>query len=74
MSKTRNIVKTFKIEIAKAERKCHASSQHKIMPGETHFAYKADGASRQNICKSCAPKILDNAIQHIVSVRNELGV
>jgi len=74
MSQVRNIVKSFRVETAKSERKCHASSQHAIAPGETHFAYQPTGAGRENICKKYASVILDKAAQHIVKVKNELGV
>ena len=71
MSGTRNIIKSFRVETANSERKCHASSKHKIAPGDEHFAY--DDPSRQNICKDCAPKILNLAETHLANVRRELG-
>jgi len=68
---TRNIIGDFKIETAKAQRKCHASSKHMIEPGEAHFAY--EGPTRKNICKQCAPAIFDVAAQHLAKVRLQLG-
>lgn len=72
MSVTRNIVKSFRVEVALAERKCHASSKHKIQKGEKHFAYGHPG--RVNICKSCALSILNVAELHMEKVRSELGL
>lgn len=71
MAATRNIVRDFRIEEAKAERKCHANSLHTIQPGEKHFAY--DDPGRINICSKCAGSVLKVAADHIEKVRNELA-
>lgn len=71
---TRNIVKSFKIEVAKGKRKCHASPKHEIAPGEAHFVYETSPMVRANICKQCAPAIFDVAGQHLAKVRSALGV
>lgn len=70
MSVTRNIVKSFRVEVGAAETKCHANSKHRISTGEDHFAY--DPSGRINICKSCAPAILNGAELHIEKVPREL--
>lgn len=72
MSKTRTIVKKFRVEVAEKERRCHANSRHTIMPRESHFAYEKNG--RKSICKACGPKIIDFAITHINNVKEDLGI
>ncbi|HAS8250695.1 hypothetical protein [Vibrio anguillarum] len=71
MPAVRNIVRDFRVEEAKAERKCHANSSHKILAGEKHFAY--DDPGRINICKECADGVLKVAANHLEKVRVELS-
>lgn len=71
MPAIRNIVRDFRVEVAKAERKCHASSSHKIQPGEKHFAY--DDPGRINICIKCSSDILRVASEHIEKIKAELN-
>ncbi|WP_133154988.1 hypothetical protein [Billgrantia endophytica] len=71
MAAIRNIVRDFRVEEAKAERKCHASSLHTIHPGEKHFAY--DDPGRINICSKCAEGVLNVAANHIEKIKNELA-
>ncbi|QMV16201.1 hypothetical protein Vspart_03586 [Vibrio spartinae] len=71
MPAVRNIVRDFRVEEARAERKCHANSSDKILAGEKHFAY--DDSGRINICKKCADSVLKVASDHIEKVRIELS-
>ncbi|MFM0317425.1 hypothetical protein PQR36_21280 [Paraburkholderia nemoris] len=72
MSKTRNVVKHLKIEVALKERKCHANSKHTIKAGEKHLAEYDDSGARQNVCMQCAPKVLDTAQKHIRDLRGAI--
>jgi hypothetical protein len=57
MAKPRNLLKNFKVETARATRKCHASSKHMIAKGEKHLGVY-EGGVRQNICRQCfAPMV-----------------
>ncbi|GHW44917.1 hypothetical protein [Vibrio cholerae] len=71
MSTVRNIVKDFRVEEAKSERKCHANSLHRIQSGEKHFAYDVPLKGRQNICASCAKEVLEVALEHINKIKTE---
>lgn len=71
MPATRNIVKSFKSDVAIKKRKCHANSSHEISPGEKHFSYEPIPGNRENICKICAPAILEKAEKHISKIRCE---
>jgi hypothetical protein len=72
MAATRNIVSSFRYEVAKAARTCDASSKHKIMPGEKHFAYEPVLGQRKNICMVCAPAIIQKAQNHLARIASEL--
>ena len=74
MPKTRNILNTFRVEVAVGNRKCHSNSKHSIEVGEKHFAYDKSPGERVNICKQCAPAIFEVAEKHLAEVRKELGV
>jgi hypothetical protein len=72
MPTTRNIISSFRYEVAKATRTCDASSKHKIMPGEKHFAYEPVPGQRKNICMVCAPAIIQKAQAHLAKIASEL--
>ncbi|EHH1182842.1 hypothetical protein ACWOVX_004426 [Vibrio vulnificus] len=72
MPLVRNVVKDFRVEEAKSERKCHANSSHRIQAGEKHFAYDEAIKGRQNICVSCSREILVVASDHIEKIKKEL--
>lgn len=70
MSKVRNIVSSFRYEVAKATRTCDVSAKHKIMAGESHFAYEPVRGQRKNICLACAPAIIEKAKKHLEEIAN----
>ncbi|QKY03423.1 hypothetical protein [Janthinobacterium lividum] len=72
MSATRNIISSFRYEVAKATRICDASSKHKILVGEKHFAYEQVPGQRKNICLVCAPAIIQAAQAHLAKIASEL--
>jgi len=72
MPTTRNIISSFRYEVAKATRTCDASSKHKIVPGEKHFAYELVPGQRKNICMACAPAIIQKAQAHLATIASEL--
>jgi hypothetical protein len=72
--KTRNIVKSVRVEKSVGARKCHANSRHSIKSGDLHLAYDEIPGQRQNICMKCAKDVLDVAEKHLAEVRDELGV
>lgn len=72
MGATRNIVGDFRFEVATRARKCDVSSNHEIKSGEKHFAYEKVPGQRKNICKLCAPKILNVAQEHLVALIKDL--
>lgn len=73
MSATRNIVSSFRYEVAVATRSCDASSKHQIAAGEKHFAYEPVPGNRKNICMVCAPAIIQKAQEHLASIARELA-
>ena len=72
MATTRNIVNSFRYEVAKAARTCDASKKHKIAAGEKHFAYEPVPRQRKNICMACAPAIIQRAQDHLSKIASEL--
>lgn len=72
MPATRNIVSSFRYEVAKARRTCDASSKHQIQAGEKHFAYEDVPGHRKNICMACAPAIIQLAQSHLNKIADEL--
>lgn len=72
MPGTRNIISSFRYEVAKATRTCDASSKHKIMAGEKHFAYEPVRGQRKNVCMACAPAIIEKAQAHLAKIASEL--
>lgn len=74
MAATRNIISSFRYEVAVATRSCDASSKHQISAGERHFAYEQVPGIRKNICMACAPAIIQKAQEHLASIASELKV
>lgn len=72
MPAIRNILSSFRYEVAVAKRTCDASSKHQIMPGEKHFAYEQVPGIRTNICLACAPAIIQKAQEHLASISSQL--
>lgn len=72
MPAIRNIISTFRYEVAKAARNCDASSKHRIQAGEKHFAYEEVPGQRKNICMACAPAIIQRAQSHLDKIADEL--
>ena len=72
MPATRNIISSFRYEVAKATRICDVSSKHQIMAGEKHFAYESVPGQRKNICLACAPAIIQTAQAHLDKIASEL--
>lgn len=72
MPKTRNILNHLRFEYAVGNRSCDVSKDHKIAPGEKHFAYEEIEGMRKNICMKCAPAILEKANSHLQSILMEL--
>lgn len=72
MSATRNIVSSFRYEVAVGTRTCDASSKHQIMAGERHFAYDQVPGNRKNICLACAPAIIKKAQEHLERISSQL--
>lgn len=68
----RNIISSFRYEVAKAKRICDASSKHEILAGEKHFAYEQVPGQRKNICLACAPAIIKVAQAHLDKIAREL--
>jgi hypothetical protein len=69
----RNILKDFKTDVAIKERKCHASTKHKIAAGERHMAY-GEGDRKQNICRDCFLEMIPVAEAHWNDVKRRLGL
>lgn len=72
MATTRNILSSFRYEVAKAARTCDVSSKHKIVADEKHFAYEPVPGQRKNICMACAPAIIKKAQDHLAKIASEL--
>ena len=72
MPTTRNIISSFRYEVAKATRTCDVSSNHEIAAGEKHFAYELVAGQRKNICMACAPAIIQRARAHLDKIAGEL--
>ena len=65
MAKVRNIIGDFRVEVAARKRKCDVKKDHEIAAGESHFAYEKVPGQRKNVCKLCAPEILQFAQDHL---------
>jgi hypothetical protein len=68
MAAVRDIIKTFRMEIAVGKRTCDVSDKHIIKPGEQHFAYEEVPGNRKNVCLACAPAILKKAEAHLAKI------
>ena len=68
MAKVRNIIGDFRVEVAARKRKCDVKKDHEIAAGESHFAYEKVPGQRKNVCKLCAPDILQLAQDHLSGI------
>lgn len=72
MTKTRNVVKDFRLEVAARKRKCDVSAAHPINAGDRVLAYEEVPGQRKNICMACAPKVLEVAQGHLKSLIDDV--